>query len=238
MKPELESDNVNAAHGQALGGETDHSNNGQGKADEKKPYYVEIEGIEYPWDSDMITVAQIRTLGSLPADQPVIEVDPENQERTLSEGEVVQLKPGHRYGKKVRYKRGLQDRVKTELDLLRRFYPAAEWHPSGAGGWVRIPDYRFPAVIWNRITDTVCFEVPAGYPGQAPYGFYVAAGLRLQNGAVPQSYQDGASTPFGGSWGKFSWAHDGTWKPTADISSGSNLTNFVFTFADRLREAS
>jgi hypothetical protein len=201
-----------------------------------KHYFVEIEGVEYPWSEDTITVPEIRRLGNLPPDQPVIEIDPDNQERTLAEGEVVYLKPGHRYGKKVRYKRGLQARITAELELLRRFYPAAEWHPLGANGWIKIPEYRFPA-IWNRETDTICFEVPAPYPGQAPYGFFVTAGLRTkESGAVPQSYQEGVATPFSGTWGKFSWADDGTWRPTADTSVGSNLTNFVLTFAKRLRE--
>ena len=204
-----------------------------------KTYIVEIEGVDYQWNSETITVADIRRLGNLPADQPVIEVDPCNEERTLAENDVIHLKPGHRYGKKVRYKRGLQDRMRAEMDLLRRFYPDAEWHPSApGGGWVKIPSYSFPAPIWNRQSDTLCFEVPIGYPGQAPYGFHVGAGLRLHgSGAMPQAYQEGVTTPFPGSWGKFSWSDDGTWRPAGDVSSGSNLANFVRTFADRLREA-
>jgi len=239
METKNQNEIADAAHdGHDRGGEMPNKEHGSDDADNKKTYYVEIEGVEYPWNAQIITVAEIRTLGGLPADQPVIEVDPDNQERTLAEGEVIQLKPGHRYGKKVRYKRGLQDRLKAEMNLLCHFFPAAQWHPSGAGGWVRIPGYKFPSAIWNRTSDTVCFEVPVGYPGQAPYGFYVSTGLRLLNGALPQAYQEGATTPFGGSWGKFSWSHDGTWRPTGDISSGGNLTNFVFTFADRLRESS
>ena len=69
-------------------------------------YYVEIEGAEYPWDKDTITVPEIRQLGNLPQDLPVIEVDVDNNERELTEDEIVTLKPGHRFGKKVTYKRG------------------------------------------------------------------------------------------------------------------------------------
>ena len=69
-------------------------------------YFVEIEGTEHEWDKETITVSEIRQLGNLPADQPVIEVDPDNNERTLAEDEVVTLKPGHRFGKKISYKRG------------------------------------------------------------------------------------------------------------------------------------
>lgn len=69
-------------------------------------YFIEIEGTEYPWDKDTITVPEIRELGKLPTDLPVIIVDAENNERELAEDEVVEIKPGHRFGKKVFYKRG------------------------------------------------------------------------------------------------------------------------------------
>jgi len=69
-------------------------------------FFVDIEGVEYAWFESTITVQQIRELGNLPPDLPVIEVDKDNVERTLSEDEVVELKPGHRFGMKVRYKRG------------------------------------------------------------------------------------------------------------------------------------
>lgn len=69
-------------------------------------YFIDIEGKEYEWDKNTITVTELRQLGNLPTDQPVIEVDPDNNERTLNEDEIITLKPGHRYGKKVLYKRG------------------------------------------------------------------------------------------------------------------------------------
>src|SRR5437667_190594 len=66
-------------------------------------------------------------------------------ERTLTPGETVTLKPGHRFGKKVKFKRG---RVEAELDLLRVAYPRLEY--VEAGRWVRIPDYPGPNQTWNR----------------------------------------------------------------------------------------
>ncbi len=69
-------------------------------------YFIEIEGTEYPWDKETITVPEIRSLGGLPSEQPVIEIDPQGNEKTLAEDDIVTLKPGHRYGKKVQYKRG------------------------------------------------------------------------------------------------------------------------------------
>ena len=71
-----------------------------------QPRLVNIEGIDHPWPNATITVAEIRVLGELPSD-PVIEVDlKDNSERTLPEDEVVELKPGMGFGKKIKFKRG------------------------------------------------------------------------------------------------------------------------------------
>ncbi len=69
-------------------------------------FYVNIEGTEYEWPKDTITVPEIRTLGNLPPDQPVISEDPQGTERTLKEDEIVTIKPGHRIGRAPKYKRG------------------------------------------------------------------------------------------------------------------------------------
>ena len=72
----------------------------------RKKFFLNIEGHEYEWEEPTITVAQIRQLGSLPTDQPVICEDPEGRERTLAENEAVEIKPGHRHGRAPKYKRG------------------------------------------------------------------------------------------------------------------------------------
>ena len=76
-------------------------------AGHRPEFFVNIEGEEYPWDRDTITVLEIRLIGRLPNDQPVLEINLEdNTERTLGECEVVHIKPGHAFAKKIRYKRG------------------------------------------------------------------------------------------------------------------------------------
>ena len=72
-----------------------------------KIFYVNIEGVEYPWLKDTITVPEIRELGHLPKDQPVVEEFPDGKERTLNENDVIKLKPGHRFGRAPKFKRGL-----------------------------------------------------------------------------------------------------------------------------------
>jgi hypothetical protein len=70
-------------------------------------YEVDIEGKFYPWDASTIRVPQLRILGNIPADQQMMVVDLQtNAERTLAEDEVIELKPGHGFAKKVKYQRG------------------------------------------------------------------------------------------------------------------------------------
>jgi hypothetical protein len=128
----------------------------------------------------------------------------------------------------------MRDRIEQELDLLRRRY--AEVDHREDGDWVRI--HPVPtAAGWSKEVIPVAFQIPQGYPGTPPYGFYVPRGLNHQGGQ-PQSYQDLAGTqpPFPGEWGMFSWAHDTGWRPTGDIIGGSNLLNWTLSFADRFRE--
>lgn len=70
-------------------------------------FFVNLEGTEYPWDRETITVPEIRELGGWDANLPVLEVNlQDNTERTLPEDEVVTLKPGHGFAKKVKFQRG------------------------------------------------------------------------------------------------------------------------------------
>ncbi len=70
-------------------------------------FHIDVEGTVYDWEDDTITVAQIRELGTLPADLPVLEIDlMDNSQRELEEDEVVELRPGLGFSKKVRFKRG------------------------------------------------------------------------------------------------------------------------------------
>ena len=79
------------------------TNNGEGQGPK---FHIDIEGTVYDWDDDTITVPQIRELGNLPIDLPVLEIDKDNNQRTLAEEEVVELKPGMGFSKKVTYQRG------------------------------------------------------------------------------------------------------------------------------------
>ena len=69
-------------------------------------YELDIEGTIHPWDRDTITTEEIIRLGGWDPSQGVIEIDKDNVEHTLAPGQVVDLKPGHGFSKKVHWKRG------------------------------------------------------------------------------------------------------------------------------------
>jgi hypothetical protein len=72
----------------------------------EKKCYVNIEGTEYPFNKETIMVAEIKALGNLPRQLPVVEEFPSGTEKTLADNEIVLLKPGHRYGRAPKFKRG------------------------------------------------------------------------------------------------------------------------------------
>jgi len=70
-------------------------------------FFVNIEGTVCPWDSNTITVPEIRKLAGWDATQQVVEVNlQDNTEQTLPEDAIVTLKPGHGFAKKVKFQRG------------------------------------------------------------------------------------------------------------------------------------
>lgn len=71
-----------------------------------KKYCANIEGVEYPWPKETISVRELRQLGNLPSELAIVEEFPNGKEKTLAANDIVQLKPGHRYGRAPKFKRG------------------------------------------------------------------------------------------------------------------------------------
>ena len=69
-------------------------------------YTLDIEGNLKPWDKDTITTEEIIELGGWDPSQGAIMIDKDNNEITLKPGQVIELKPGMGFSKKVRFKRG------------------------------------------------------------------------------------------------------------------------------------
>lgn len=211
---------------------TDETTGGNGPK-----YLLNLEGREIPWEEATITTEKLAELGGWDLAQGVIEIDKNNNERTLKPGETVELKPGHGFAKKVRFKRGgvFEDRVAVEIEMLRGVFPAMQYQV--AGHWVLIPGYPLSS-NWNMTAVDLAFQVSVSHPGTPPYGVYAPSGLRF-HGAAPANYSDPAGTqpPFPGRWAVFSWQpDDGQWRPHADPAQGTNLVNWAIGFGQRFRQ--
>lgn len=69
-------------------------------------FILDIEGEPKPWDKETITTEEIISLGGWDSSQGAILIDKDNNERNLQPGEVIELKPGMGFSKKIRFKRG------------------------------------------------------------------------------------------------------------------------------------
>lgn len=69
-------------------------------------YHLDIEGVIKEWDKPTITTEEIIALGGWDPSLGAIVIDKDQNERTLQPGEVVEIKPGMGFSKKVHFKRG------------------------------------------------------------------------------------------------------------------------------------
>jgi hypothetical protein len=123
-------------------------------------------------------------------------------------------------------------RIDAEVNLVKARFPDLIYKQEL--GWVYIPKYgAFKG--WQPTPMPVAFQINPSHPGAAPYGFYTPNKTRYE-GSVPQNYTEPAATsvPFEGKWSFFSWSSE-NWRPAAEIHAGSNLFNWVLSFAQRLR---
>lgn len=125
----------------------------------------------------------------------------------------------------------MEERIRQELDLLRSRYEEVEYRSEGR--WVRLwPVPTAPGWTLNPLS--AAFQIPTGYAGTPPYGFYVPSGLAF-NGKPPRNSRASPPSPlpFEGQWMMLSWTHHQGWHPRSDVVTGSNLLNWALSFRDR-----
>ncbi len=70
-------------------------------------FEVDIEGALKPWDKDTISTEEVAALGGWDVSEGVVLIDLEDgTERNLKPGEVIKLRPGIGFSKKIRFQRG------------------------------------------------------------------------------------------------------------------------------------
>lgn len=134
------------------------------------------------------------------------------------------------------------NRVEAELDLLTRWFgDQLDYEPEGQ--WVRLRNYRVPPSLWKPELVEVAFQIPPDVAAN-PYSFCGrpsgtdAADEQLRpasgNGDIG-NYTFPATTPWGESWGRFSWPLI-AWLPQDPISEGTTVLDFARSIAARFQE--
>jgi hypothetical protein len=127
----------------------------------------------------------------------------------------------------------MSERIEQEVALLQKVYPDLDWRADVR--WARIPSYALLDGLWRQSAVQLAFQLPEQLPGQAPYGFWVHPGLELASGQGIDQYTHPATTPFGEDWGQFSWQPE-VWAPGPTVLAGTNMLDFVRSFATRLQQ--
>lgn len=80
----------------------------QAKSEKAGPkYHLDFEDVGLKeWYQNTIATEQLIELAGWQSGQEIIQVDGDNEERTLAPGETIELKPGMGFAKKFRWKRG------------------------------------------------------------------------------------------------------------------------------------
>lgn len=130
----------------------------------------------------------------------------------------------------------MEKRIEEEIALLRKYYPDLEVDESKR--WILLHNYVLPKNMeWNKEVIDICIEIKPGYPGTPPYGIYVPADIRYNGQELLNWLAKANNKPsFIGEWAMISWSPKDKWMPGSDIVKGSNMLNFILSFADRFKE--
>jgi hypothetical protein len=125
------------------------------------------------------------------------------------------------------------DRVMAEVALVRARFADLDFNEHDL--WGRIATYPLP-VGWGPESTEIAFRFPRDTLAEEPYGFWVRPPLTLPGGGNPTDASPGTvETGFGAGYQQFSWAPDG-WHPKPDVRCGTNMLDWVRSFARRLAQ--
>jgi len=69
-------------------------------------FHFWVDGVEHVVYEESLTVAQIKQIGGVPADLPLLLLHDDGSEEQLADDQVIELKPGRRFARAPRFKRG------------------------------------------------------------------------------------------------------------------------------------
>lgn len=171
----------------------------------------------------IITVRKLRAIAGIPDGTPVVRVNTDGTQEQLRDDDRVELEKCRHFKKLPRFVRGF-DRVRAELDLIRRAHGDAEFVDL----WLHVKAFQLPDLfVQDRVP--ILVPVPPTYPSAPPDNFLVPWGTALRSGQPLQNYS-GPVPAAGAQWGQFSHHIDGgAWRPGTD-----NILTYLLTVQARL----
>lgn len=184
-------------------------------------FLVEEEQFSSP--EPVITVRKLRSIAGIPDGTPVVRINADGTQDQLRDDETVELEKCKHFKKLPRFVRGF-DRVRTEIDLVRRVHGDAEVVDIG----LLVRSYQLPDLfVQDRVP--ILVPIPPTYPSAPPDNFLVPWGTSLRSGQPLQAYT-GPVPAAGSQWGQFSHHIEaGAWRPTVD-----NILTYLITVQGRL----
>jgi len=78
----------------------------QAKEDQGKFFTVEIDGTEYRFDKEQVTGAEIMAAAGIPQSVGIVQILEDCTQETVAPDAVFDLKPGRRFKKRPKFRRG------------------------------------------------------------------------------------------------------------------------------------
>ncbi|MBU2602666.1 MAG: multiubiquitin domain-containing protein [Actinobacteria bacterium] len=83
----------------------------EGRAEAKSeatgpPYIVEVDGVEYRLDEPTVTGGELMDLAGIPREVGLLQILDDGTQQQVGPDDVIELKPGRRFKKRPRFKRG------------------------------------------------------------------------------------------------------------------------------------
>ncbi len=82
------------------------SSNIEQDSEKSHVYVLEVDGTEYTVDHEDITGAEIMALAGIPPEAGLVQILEDGTQKPVLADEVIELKPGRRFKKRPRFKRG------------------------------------------------------------------------------------------------------------------------------------
>lgn len=72
----------------------------------RKFYTFEVDGREYRVETETVTGGEVRDLAGIPREQGLLLIEEDGTQRQVPADEEIELKPGRRFKKRPKFKRG------------------------------------------------------------------------------------------------------------------------------------